>query len=214
MVRKALLLMGLCSIGWAVAQAAPEPRISADAWELTIRYEDPKRVSVYVPGEEKPIVYWYMLYKVVNEGRDEVEFYPDVQIVTDALDVVHAERQVSPEAFRAIQRRAQDPLLTPPHKMAGVIRRGKDRAKHGVAIWRDFNENAKNFTVFFAGLSGETQRVKNPAFDEESPESDENPRYFVLRKTLAVPYKLPASPQARRSVEPERVLGGQKWILR
>lgn len=193
---------------------ATRPSIAPSTWELRFRFQDPKRVSVIVPGRSEPVLYWYMLYRVENPGRQDVDFYPRFALVTDTLKVVPSEVQVSPEAFKAIKRRANDPLLLAPEKIVGTIHRGKDRAKHGVAIFRDFDPKAKAFTIYVSGLSGEVKRVKNPGFDDSKPESPDNPRYMVLRKTLAIPYKFPGSESTRLQSVPERVIDGLEWVMR
>jgi hypothetical protein len=216
-MRKSLTAQILCATVLLAAtglQAAPAPSLAPVSWELKFRFQDPQRVSVYVPGQAQPVVYWYMLYRIENLSRQEVEFYPQFDLVTDRLEVVKSELTVSPEAFQAIFRRANNTLLLPPHKVTGKLQRGQDRARHGVAIWRDFDAKARSFTVYVSGLSGETKRVKNPTFDPDKPEDEKNRRYYTFRKTLAVPYAFPGSKQTRTRVKPERVPNGQKWIMR
>jgi len=234
-----LQCISLCILSAASSQPAPvaiEPARAPVSWELTIRFQDPQRVSVIVPseaepvvqlketganltrvvvpGKAEPVVYWYMLYTVENPSDQEVDFYPEFQLVTNTLRVVPSEVQVSPEAFRAIQRRSGDPLLLPPERVIGKLLRGKDRARHSVAIWKDFDPKATSFTVFVSGLSGEMKRVKNPAFDASKPESRTNERYFTFRKTLSIPYKFPGSAATRDRVSPERLADKQQWIMR
>jgi hypothetical protein len=210
----ALLLcatLGAASAAWS---AVPAPAIAPRSWELRFRYEDPQRVSVMVPGHNEPVVYWYMLYSVENPGDKEVDFYPQFDLVTDNLKVYHSEIKVSPEAFQAIRRRANDPLLVTPENVLGRLRCGKDQARHSVAIWRDFDPNAKAFRVYISGLSGERTRVLNPTYEPAQPENDRNRKYFLLRKTLEIPYKLPAGPSERTRAVPQRVAEKQKWIMR
>jgi len=200
------------ALAWA---AVPQPAVAPVSWELTFRYQDPQRVSVVLPGQSKPAVYWYMLYSVENAGEQEVDFYPQFELVTDTLRVVRSEIQVSPEAFQAIRCRSGNPLLLTPEKVIGRLLCGKDRAKHGVAIWRDFDPKAKGFKVYVSGLSGEVARLKNPTFDPKRPEdAAKNRRYYVLRKTLVIPYKLPGSESTRILAVPERQIDRQKWIMR
>ncbi len=218
-MRKALSLLLLCpagalAAGVPVASAWPEPSIAPISWELKFRYRDPQKISVTVPGQPKPVVYWYMLYTVENPGPSEVDFYPKFDLVTDKLQVIPSEAHVSPEAFRAIQRRSGDPLLVPPERVIGRLLIGEDRQRHGVAIWKNVNPEARSFTVYVSGLSGETVRIRNPGFDSQKPEDDQNPRYFNLRKTLAVPYKLPGGERTRDLAVPERMAGEEKWIMR
>ena len=197
---------------WAVF---PEPAPAPVSWELTFRYQDPQRVSVVLPGQRQPVVYWYMLYSVENGGKREVDFYPHFELVTDTLRAVRSEIRVSPEAFQAIQRRSGNPLLLAPEKVIGRLLRGKDRAKHSVAIWRDFDPKAKGFNIYVGGLSGEVAKLKNPTFDPQQPEdATKNRRYYVLRKTLVIPYKLPGSESTRALAVPEREVDQQKWVMR
>ena len=212
-----LQCISLCILSAASSQPAPvaiEPARAPITWELNIRFQDPQRVSVVLPDKAEPVVYWYMLYTVENPSDQEVDFYPDFELVTNTLRVVQSEIQVSPEAFRAIQRRSGDPLLIPPERVIGKLLRGKDRARHSVAIWKDFDLKATSFTVFVSGLSGEMKRVKNPAFDANKPESRTNERYFTFRKTLSIPYKFPGSAVTRDRVAPERLADKQQWIMR
>jgi hypothetical protein len=214
MMRK-LLIVSMLGVAASAAWAGPpQPALAPASWELRFRYEDPQRISVLLPGRKEAEVYWCMLYRVENPTGQEVDFYPSFELVTDTLQVIPSEIRVSPEAFRAIQRRSGDPLLLPPETAIGRLLRGRDRARHGVAIWRDVDPSVRSFTVYVAGLSGEVMRVRNPAFDPEQPESDANKRYFVLRKTLAIPYKLPGGTSLRAFAQPERVTGDAKWIMR
>ncbi len=212
-----LLLLSLyatTSVGIPVSSGVPEPSIAPTSWELNFRYHDPQRVSVVLPGEKTPVVYWFMLYTVENSSDREVDFYPRFELVTDTLQVVPSEIKVSPEAFKAIQRRAGDRMLVPPEQAIGRLLRGEDRKRHSVAIWRNLDPKARSFTVYVAGLSGEMARMKNPVFDAGKPESDTNKRYFILRKTLSIPYKLPGGQSVREMAVPERMLGDEKWIMR
>lgn len=193
---------------------ATQPSVAPKSWELKFRFQDPQPVSVVVPGQREPVRYWYVLYTVENPTQREVEFYPQFDLVTDTIKAVPSEARVSPEAFQAIKRRTNDPLLLTPEKIIGKIQRGADRARHGVAIFRDFDPKAKGFTIYVSGLSGELKRVKNPGFDKEQPESAENQRYMVFRKTLAIPYKFRGSEDLRSEAIPERVIDGLKWIMR
>jgi hypothetical protein len=214
MMRKLLAVSVLCVVVSAVWAGPPEPALAPASWELRFRYEDPQRISVVLPGHKEPVVYWCMLYRVENPTDQEVDFYPRFELVTDTLQVIPSEVRVSPEAFRAIQRRSGDPLLLPPEKVIGRLLQGRDRARHGVAIWRDVDPAVRSFTVYVAGLSGEVIRIRNPVFDAEQPESDTNKRYFILRKTLAIPYRLPGGMSLRAVAQPERVTGDAKWIMR
>jgi hypothetical protein len=215
-MRKCLMMLLLCAVGSGLAAwgSAPKPAIAPVSWELRFRYEDPQRVAVMLPGRSQPAVYWYMLYTVENPGDKEVDFYPEFDLVTDTLKVYRSEIRVSPEAFQAIQRRSKDPLLVEPAKALGRLRCGKDQARHSVAIWRDFDSEAKDFRIYVKGLSGEFTRARNPMYDPGQPENEQNKRFFLLFKTLEIPYKLPAGPSERAVAVPQRLPEEQKWIMR
>lgn len=216
-MRKPLTSLALCLPVLVVAQglsAVPASLRVAPAEELTFRYHAPQRVSVYLPGQAKPAVYWYMLFKVENNTDSEVDFYPEFDLVTDTLRVIRSEADVSPEAYQAIRKRTGNPLLIPPEQVTGRLLRGRDRARHSVAIFRDFDPKARAFTIYVSGLSQDKQRRRNPSFDSDKPEDETNMRYFILRETLAIPYRLPGSEATRSSAVPERVKGGQKWLMR
>lgn len=216
-MRNSLLAMVLCGSGLLAPSASaqiPAPSVVPASWELRFRFHDPQRVAVFLPGQADPVVYWYMLYTVENPGDQEVEFLPRFELVTNTLKVVASEIKVSPEAFQAIRRRSGDPLLVPPEQAVGRLLCGKENARHSVAIWREFDPKAERFRIFVRGLCGEVTRVKNPAFDPARSESDANKRYFILYKTLAIPYTLPAGPRDRMAVPAVRQPDKQRWIMR
>ncbi len=214
MMRKCLLMLLLTALIGAAGHAAPQPAIAPVKWELHFRYSDPERIAVMVPGRSEPVVYWYMLYTVENRTGEDRDFYPIFTIVTDTFNVVDSEVGVSPEAFRAIQRRWNDPLLLPASRISGKLLVGEDRARHGVAIWPDFDPRAREFTVFVSGLSGETTQLVNPAFDATRPAGPRNPRVFILRKTLEIPYRLPGGVEARGQAVPQRLSRQPQWVMR
>jgi len=216
-MRKCFFKMALCVLAipaTAVLAELPTPAAAPVSWELRFRFQDPQRVSVVVPGQADPVVYWYMLYTVENPGDLEIDYLPRFELVTDTLKVVPSEVKVSPEAFQAIRRRSGDPLLLTPEKILGQLLCGKEHAKHGVAIWRDFDPRARAFRIYAQGLAGEMTRVKNPGFEPKKPETDANKRYFILHKTLEIPYKLPAGPTDRYRAIPVRQTDKQRWVMR
>jgi len=226
-------IAGCLAVCWAVGvavsvvRAAPKAAATSQAWQLEFRFEDPKRLVVRLPGEDKPRVYWYMLYKVINNSGRDVQFLPTFEIVTDTLKVVRAEPGVDPTIFKAIKRMYAKtrPLLLEPLDAVGKLLQGEDNAKESVAIWPDFSPRSGRFSVFIAGLSGQTVAVANPSYDPTRPEYEVrklpngqqlkilvNPRRFVLRKTLRIPYTLPGDRQTRH--EATCVRGQVEWLMR
>jgi len=69
-------------------------------------------------------------------------------------------------------------------------------------VWRPMNLDANEISMFIAGISGETARVKNPANGQE----------IILRKTLQRDYLVPGSAAERGSKPVDLV--SQQWVLR
>jgi hypothetical protein len=214
-------------------QAAPnagralEPAAIPTTWELEFKFLDPRRIEVQVPGSSRADVYWYVAYTVTNPGPRSQRFFPIFQIVTEDLRVYDTDMGINPLVFEAIRQRhaITHKYLVEPSKAIGALLTGDDNARESVAIWRDIDLTLNSFTVYVAGLSGETRYVANPSHDPNRPETvrkaeadgatretDVNPKSFALRKTLEIRYNLPGSPQARPGVLPERA--GARWIMR
>jgi hypothetical protein len=202
----------------------PGPSPTPVSWELEFKFLDPQRIEVQLPGTSTPEVYWYIVYTVTNPTERSQEFFPTFQIVTEDLRVYDTDTGISKLVFDAIKERHRitHPYLVHPTLAIGPLLTGDDNARESVAIWRQIDLNVNNFTVYVAGLSGETRFVKNPAYDPAQPENTVkgadgkervvNPRHFTLRKTLEIRYNLPGSPDTRVLAEPERV--SVRWVMR
>lgn len=205
----------------------PQPSPNPIAWEFKFTFLDPQRIEVQVPGADKPEVYWYLVYTVTNTSRRSQRFLPTFQIVTEQIEVFDTDLGISPLVFDAIRERHRitHKYLVSPTKAIGPLLCGEDNARESVAIWREVDLTQNNFSVYVAGLSGETQFLENPAHDPNRPEVKRvvgpdgrereqtvNPQYFTLRKTLEIRYTLPGSPAARRHALPQR--GQTRWIMR
>lgn len=206
-------LVGLVAGSMPVA-AQPRNPVASNKWQVDLEFVDPQRVSISIPGEAQPVTYWYVVYQVTNATGRDVEFFPSFRLVTDTLEVVEGGVDVNPRVFEAIAaRHRQDfPFLLPPHKASGLLLQGKENARASCVVFRDFDGQASAFTLFVSGLSNETDRVPNPTFMPDEPESRENPRSYVLRKTLSVRYDFPGDPQTRQSASPVR--RDRVWVLR
>lgn len=205
----------------------PEPSPRPIAWELEFRFLDPQRIEVQAPGRPEPEVYWYIVYTVVNSSGRAQRFFPMFQIVTEDLKVYDTDMGISPLVFDAIRERHRitHKYLVHPTEALGALLTGEDYARESVAIWRQIDLTVNDFSVYVSGLSGETQFLRNPAYDPERPETERvvgpdgqerevsvNPKFFTLRKTLEIGYTLPGSPAARPGVAPQR--GEVRWIMR
>ena len=147
--------------------------------------------------------------------------------MTHVPDLFITDMGISPLVYEAIaaRHRVTHKYMVPPVKAIGSLLSGDDNARESVAIWRSVDLSQNSFSVYVAGLSGETRSVPNPKYDAkrppakaatrakgDQPSPDENPPYFTLRKTLEIRYTLPGSPEGRLRSDPER--REVKWVLR
>lgn len=192
----------------------PQPSPTPVSWELDLRFLDPQRIEVQVPGASTPEVYWYMVYTVTNHTGRTQRFFPTFQLVTDDLHVVDTDMGIHALVFEAIRERHRrtNPDLVHPTKAIDDLLTGDDNARESVAIWRGVDSDAHSIAIYVAGLSGEARVAPNPTFDSARPEGPENPKQFTLRKTLEIRYNLRGDAAARALVEPERT--GVRWIMR
>ncbi|NLX03618.1 MAG: hypothetical protein GXY33_00585 [Phycisphaerae bacterium] len=194
----------------------PQPALVSSAWQLDFRYENIRRIKVFVPGEGVQS-FWYMIYTVENNTGRDVVFHPEFALVTDGLEVLRSRVSVPPEVFGAIkQRHAQTyPWLEHPRELVGRMLQGEDNARDSVAIWPDFDVKTTRFDVFVEGLSGEAVEVRNPLFEAGKSDPSKVQPTFVLRKTLMVPYILPTDPAKREQVDPgPGSQPTQEWVMR
>ena len=205
----------------------PEPSATPVSWELEFKFLDPQRIEVRLPGADRPEVYWYLVYTVVNKSPRSQRFFPLFQIVTEDLRVYDTDMGIDPLVFDAIRERYRitHKYMVEPTKAIGALLSGDDYARESVAIWRQIDLSITNFSVYVAGLSGELRFIPNPAYDPREPETRQvagrevkagetaaNPKNFTLRKTLEIRYTLPGSPEARPAATPER--DQVRWIMR
>lgn len=196
------------------ALAAPGMPSVSMSWELTFEFHDPQRITLTLPGEMQPITYWYLLFKVTNETGSEVEFYPSFRLVTDTLQVVEGGANVNPAVYDAIAERhkGQYPFFAPPTEITGTLLQGEENARVSAAVFRMFDPTAARFTVYISGLSGDIDRIPNPATKPANPGSSDAPRFFLLRRTLAITYDLPGDVHTRLEATPIR--RSRTWVMR
>ncbi len=195
-----LLLVGLgLSIVWnpgQVAQAYPEPEIVSPSWSLDITIQKPDAISIEdVDGTVR--WFWYMPYKVVNNTNEDLLFIPEITIANDLGQIINAGQDVPPTVFPAIKDRLGNPLLLSPVEVVGKLLQGEDFAREGVAIWPAPAGDVDAFSVFIAGLNGETQNATNPVTGES----------VLVRRTLMLEYITPGNfdrPQEQQIIEVSR----------
>ncbi len=224
----AVIFNGLIRAG--VAQAEPQPSPVPTAWELTLQPTEPARIVVDLGGVKK--TFCYFLYTVTNNTGQDVDFHPEIVRVSEIeTEATASQAQKNPEqapritpepaiigldsrVFKAIAERHQrtHPFLVTPVKAIERLLQGRDNARTSVAVFPDLDPRVSKFTIYFGGLSGEQTSKPNPAHNPKKAESEDNPRFFVIRKTLAMPYTLPGDERTRPTAIP--VLGRMTWVMR
>jgi hypothetical protein len=209
-------MVGMLLLGAALlvpALRTPAAPVAAD-WTLDFTFRDPARISIQLPGDRTPTTFWYIIYTVTNNTGQEVDFYPTFHLVTASLQVIRGGDGISPTVFDAIRarHRKQYPFLMDPMKVSGKLLQGSDNGRTSVVVFRNFDLAANRFTVYVGGLARETERLANPLFDKDKPESPSNARFLILRKTLGITYHLPGDPRSRRQAAPQR--RQREWVMR
>jgi hypothetical protein len=219
----------------AAVRAQPEPSPTPTTWELSLQPSPLERITV--DGPKGPRTFWYLLYTVTNTTGQDVDFNPEIVRVNEVdtelpADKVDSQPEKAPHlsvdpaiigldsrVFRAIQQRhaRTHPFLVPPVKAIDRLLQGKDNARTSVAVFPDFDPRVSKFTLYFGGLSGERITRPNPAYDARKASdagggAPATPKFFVLQKTLALPYTLPGDVRTRRTATP--VPGRMTWVMR
>ncbi len=204
--------MSMIALGFTAmtAMAAPKASTTGSDWQLDFRFHDLQRLSIVLPGDEKPTAVWYFLYEVTNNTGRDVDYYPSFELVTNTLQTVTGGDNISPSIYEAIaaRHRKEYPFFATPVKVTGTLLQGEINRRVSAAVFRDFDHVADEFTIFVSGLSGEMKRIPNPTRSQNS----NNPPYYVLRRSLAVTYGLPGDSSTRNSAAPVRKR--RVWVMR
>ncbi len=72
-------------------------------WTLDIVYDQPRQITVNLPGEKGPKRFWYIILTLTNNsGLTDAAFYPACQLMTDTFRIVPSGIGVRREVFRRI----------------------------------------------------------------------------------------------------------------
>jgi len=210
--RRLILCAALATTATAVG--GPRAGLVPKTWELDFEFYDPQRIEVTLPGDSIPTTFWYVVYRVTNRTGRDVVFTPSFRIVTDRLEEVVGGDGVTPGVYAAIKARHKKefPFFANPSDVTGKLMQGTANARTSAAVFRTFDTRAAGFRLFVSGLSGDIERVANPVYKPDEPESDTNPRFFLLRRTLELDYDLPGDPDTRKFAKPIR--RNRQWVLR
>ena len=205
-------ILAVSLAGWA--SGAPEPSLvpSTDTWQLEIElHGQPQLLTITLPGDTEPQRFWYILYTVTNNSDQDVEFYPQFELLTNTFRLRQAGVGVRRPVFEAVRHRYHSavPLLEPASMVTGRVLLGRDNARDSVAIFKDFDPRATSVSVFASGFSNETVTVAHPMLKDADTGV---PKQVLLRKTLRLNYQVPGdeyNPDSRVMLYRDR-----EWIMR
>jgi hypothetical protein len=180
------------------AIAYPKPAPVPYKWELQF---EPGELRLW-QDKESGKHYWFFTYTVTNRtGKDQL-WAPKLTLFTDGGEILEAGREVPTRITESLLNLLGNELLQDQNEVLGEIFQGRENAKEGLVIWPAKNLNVNQMSLFIAGISGETARVKNPVTSEE----------VILRKTLQRDYLVPGNAAARGTKPVDLVT--ETWILR
>jgi hypothetical protein len=184
--------------------AAPEPSPVPKRWELSIQ-PGPLRTAV-VNTDAGPRAYFYMTYKVINNGTQDLLFAPTFELATDETgDPLRSGRDVPVAVTRAIVEMQDNQLLEDQISVVGTILRGPENAKESVAIWPVPQMKVSELSVYAGGFSGENATL-------ELPDASGKVEKKILRKTYMMRFRMPGelSPGDGTEFKPFE----SRWIMR
>jgi hypothetical protein len=183
----------------SAARAFPEPSVVPVSWELNLKHGPIERLIMTIDGKQQ--TFWFMRYSVINNTGKDVLFTPSVELMTDTGQVQEAFKDVPSDVFKKIKEMYKNPLLESPTNVVGKLLQGEDNAKDGVLIFANLDTDARNFQIFFSGLSGETAEVKNPITGKP----------VILQKSLVLEYGVPGQ---AIGIDPVPVYKGSHWVMK
>ena len=193
------------ALSWSgAAHAQPllaRPSIVPVAWELDFTHDRP-RTFLAEHGDGSVGWYLYVTYKVTNRSGGVRVFVPEMILATELGHIRRAGECVSARVTEQIIRHVGNPMLENPNRVVGHIFEGEEHARESVAVWPMPDPEVTHTRLFFGGLSGETQVVRDPVTGDS----------VLTDKVLMVTYRLPgqpATPHRRPFVELER-----RWVMR
>ncbi len=197
----------------STSPAAPEPAIvqGSNQWTIDTEYTHPQQIILQNTANNKPMVYWYIIITLTNNTGDDVSFYPKCDLMTDNFQIIPEGKDVSPAVFEQIKQRHKSryPLLKSLNQTDNKLLQGEENTKDIAIIWPDFNDKARNITLFITGLSNETSVVDHPI--AKDPITGQ-PQKVFLRKTLELKYAVKGNLTSRYGMSTD--FQAKCWIMR
>lgn len=173
-----------------ITLAAPEPAVvqSPNQWTINTIFTQPQQIILTQGIDNKLIRFWYIIISVTNNTKQDVDFFPKCELVTDNFQIIPSGKGVGTMVFNLIKERHKSkyPFLELLDNTDHKLLQGEDNTKDIAIIWPDFNSDAKKVNIFIAGLSNEIAAVEYPVADDQN----DTPRKIYLRKTLNLKYNI------------------------
>lgn len=190
MRRKTVLCLMLGGLAFGSARSARadevQPSPAPVTWELTFKPGPLQRVNV---GGR---TYWCLVYRVVNNTGQDVDFLPDFERVSEidnemTLEQIERNPNAGPKlivqpalvgadasVFKSIKQMhaRTHPLMVSPVGAIGRILQGLDNSRESVAIFPDLEPGVSRFTIYVGGLSGERQVLPNPVWKSKTGDAE------------------------------------------
>lgn len=212
MVKRSFLgIFGLLVIA-CISKAAPEPAVVplSNIWTINTEYTRPQQIIMQNESTKQLKRYWYMIITLTNETKQDVDFYPKCELMTDTFQLIPAGKGVASVVFDKIKDRYKNayPFLKNLNEADNKLLQGEDNACDLAIIWEDFDSKAQSINLFITGLSNETAVVDHPVAKDEQG----RPIKVYLRKTLELSYNIHGDPELVSGSELK--FDGKRWIMR
>jgi hypothetical protein len=199
----AVVMVGGMTVRAASKKPYPVPNMLRHGWQLQFVWHKPKQIFAATGhGVHRRLrKYWILRYTVINNTHRDIFFIPTFVLVTDTGKVLKPVAGLSPRILKRIRQVTGDPFIISPGLIVGRLLQGADNAKDGVAVFAKVPSNARRYTFFISGLSGDTAVQKDPLTNKN----------IVLHKTLVLNFWNPG--EASR-ISPNPQFAGKKWVMR
>jgi len=218
-MKRMIKLIVLLAVLSPLAIAAPTPTPSLVTWQMDCMVPDSlKPIRMQIGDDENAKTFWYLRILVTNKTGEDIDFIPDVDLVTNTGEIHPNDLDVPVAVFTEVKSLYNQPLLMDLTDATGKVLQGDDNAKAILLMFSDFDPDAGQADVYITGLSGETEVVKLPEpvtktrVTVEGEEVTETVEAVILRKTLKLTYQLPGSIEAR--LAEGATLVSQEWVMR
>lgn len=192
-------VIGVAGLSAVVALADyPKPAPVPYRWELEF---DSGPLRLYHDSASNKY-FWYFTYTVINRTGADQLWAPKFTLFTDTGEIMDSGRGVPTSVVEDLMGLLGNELLEDQNEAIGDLLQGKENAKEGLVVWPADKLDVTEMSMFVAGISGETARVKNPVSGQE----------IILRKTLQRDYIVRGDAAARGSEPIE--MSEERWVLR